>query len=481
MHTKVIRYVSESIRRLVDMRPGYSGLIAMAFAVAACSSVPEALPGFVTHDPFSEVPSGVPGTLWTRDAGYVDFSSDADTIVVRTGLSGACEADADLWQIDERGDWRRQKPAEIRGGDIRYDVLRRSHHGLGEEYRVYVSRRVGKYHIAVPEGNVLSLEPVSRERAVAVYGTAPSDSAGRSLCDIAGRVTGYQTAPVKKAGVRTADRSVDGWRLLSSQTDGYAAVVDGTGLDSAALVTAVWNAMDIVPDEAFLPCRQRRDLDVYDWTVRHDMIIARNDTVKPKYVLIGDSITHYWGGEPEASRKNGPDSWEALFGDDAINLGFGWDRIENMLYRMYHGELEGISPEEVFIMAGTNNYWRNTPAETAEGYMTLARFVRSRFPQARLHLVLPPLRLEIDMRPVDAAVASLAAAQLAAESDFWKPSAVYPGDKNITDVIDLTSVFEGRDGAGLVDAGLFVDGTHPSAEGYRRIAEVYSAAMYKGI
>ena len=40
-------------------------------------------------------------------------------------------------------------------------------------------------------------------------------------------------------------------------------------------------------------------------------------TAKQKLVLIGDSITHFWGGEPDAggTGNRGRESWAALFGD----------------------------------------------------------------------------------------------------------------------------------------------------------------------
>ena len=36
--------------------------------------------------------------------------------------------------------------------------------------------------------------------------------------------------------------------------------------------------------------------DFYDWDQRHAAVMAIKDTVKPEIVLIGDSITHLWGG-----------------------------------------------------------------------------------------------------------------------------------------------------------------------------------------
>ena len=65
--------------------------------------------------------------------------------------------------------------------------------------------------------------------------------------------------------------------------------------------------------------------DPYDWNARHEAVKKRNRSVKPEYVMIGDSITHHWGGEPSGDGKNtGAGSWEKLFGPHAAtNMAFG--------------------------------------------------------------------------------------------------------------------------------------------------------------
>lgn len=85
--------------------------------------------------------------------------------------------------------------------------------------------------------------------------------------------------------------------------------------------------------------------DPYDWNARHEAVKKRNRAVKPEYVMIGDSITHHWGGEPSGdSRKAGEASWEKLFGPHAVtNMGFGFDYVDNAYYRVQNGELAGIS------------------------------------------------------------------------------------------------------------------------------------------
>ena len=58
------------------------------------------------------------------------------------------------------------------------------------------------------------------------------------------------------------------------------------------------------------------------------------------------------------------------------NLGCGWDRIENVLWRIYHGELDGYKAGKVVLMIGTNNCGLNNDKEIVEGL----RFLPFRHP-----------------------------------------------------------------------------------------------------
>ena len=71
---------------------------------------------------------------------------------------------------------------------------------------------------------------------------------------------------------------------------------------------------------------QNRDWKSYDWATRHRAIVARNEQVKPDILLLGDSITHFWGGEPSDARARGPVSYQKYFGGFKVtNIGYGSD------------------------------------------------------------------------------------------------------------------------------------------------------------
>lgn len=142
---------------------------------------------------------------------------------------------------------------------------------------------------------------------------------------------------------------------------------------------------------ALVPLTQNRDWKSYDWVVRHNEILALNKpgAIRADVVFIGDSITHFWSGEPKAKRVAGKDSWEKWIAPHhPINLGYGWDRTENVLWRLRHGEVAGLKPKAFVVLIGTNNLSGfNPPAETAEGVAEVCREIRRQAPQAKVLLL----------------------------------------------------------------------------------------------
>ena len=71
------------------------------------------------------------------------------------------------------------------------------------------------------------------------------------------------------------------------------------------------------------------------WKDRHEEKRALAEQGDWELVFLGDSITHGWEG-------NGQTTWDKYYGDrKAINLGFGGDRTEHVLWRLDHGEFDG--------------------------------------------------------------------------------------------------------------------------------------------
>jgi len=87
------------------------------------------------------------------------------------------------------------------------------------------------------------------------------------------------------------------------------------------------------------------------WTKRHEDKLAEAKQVgkSAQVVFIGDSITHNW-------EKDGLPVWNRVYKPlNALDLGFGGDRTENVLWRLLHGEVDGLAPKVAVLMFGTNN------------------------------------------------------------------------------------------------------------------------------
>ncbi len=137
-----------------------------------------------------------------------------------------------------------------------------------------------------------------------------------------------------------------------------------------------------------VPCTQDRDWPIYDWAERHAAVSAIVKERKPSLIFLGDSITQMFGGEPHDRSEPGNDVWDKYYGKrNAANLGFGFDYVENTLWRLQHGELDGAAAKAVVILIGTNNADKNSPEEIAAGVRAICMEVHRQQPAATIILM----------------------------------------------------------------------------------------------
>jgi lysophospholipase L1-like esterase/dienelactone hydrolase len=168
-----------------------------------------------------------------------------------------------------------------------------------------------------------------------------------------------------------------------------------TATDDRGLITSSLYAEIGSSDNSACQPVGKLEEDFYDWSARHETVLKLKEVIQPEIVMIGDSITHLWGGEPaEPNGNKGADSWKSLFGNrPVLNLGFGWDRTQNVLWRIQHGELQGLHPRYAVIHIGTNNLAHttnareNTPAEIAEGIRSIIEHTKAQCPGVRIILM----------------------------------------------------------------------------------------------
>lgn len=200
-----------------------------------------------------------------------------------------------------------------------------------------------------------------------------------------------------------------------------------------------------------VPVVQSRD-GYYDWRNRHSEILTLIKTDPPKIVFLGNSILNYWGGIPKAPLARGADSWDKYMTPLGVkNFGFGWDQVENVLWRVYHEEIDGFKADKFMIMIGTNNLAASNDEEIIEGLKMLVQAVKVRQPATEILLsgLLPRREQEKRIAVLNKAISKLAAQT---QVRFINPGKILLNH------------------AGKVDELLFGDGLHPNEIGYQKLA-----------
>ncbi len=133
-------------------------------------------------------------------------------------------------------------------------------------------------------------------------------------------------------------------------------------------------------------------LGTFGWP-RHDAKVAeaKQRAGAVKLLFVGDSITQNYERSEEPYRNFLP-IWDELFAPrDAMNLGFSGDCTYHVLWRLRHGEVDGLAPRDIVVLIGTNNLnpRRLAPrGETAEqvstGILAVVDDLHKRMPAARV-------------------------------------------------------------------------------------------------
>ena len=101
----------------------------------------------------------------------------------------------------------------------------------------------------------------------------------------------------------------------------------------------------------------------------------------------GDSITRRWGTS-DPVWKPLLENWTAnFFGWNAADFGWGADSTQNIIWRLKNGELDGVNPKVIVILAGTNNVGAGESAEkVTRGIEAILRVCREKAPDATIIL-----------------------------------------------------------------------------------------------
>ena len=188
----------------------------------------------------------------------------------------------------------------------------------------------------------------------------------------------------------------------------------------------------------------------------HQQLLAKRTQGKIDVYFVGNSITRRWGATdyPELLAN-----WKAnFFGWNAADFGWGGDRIEHMLWRLEHGELDGVNPKVIVILAGTNNVGaRPGPddkvADITRGLKALVDICRRKAPNASIILT------GIFPRNDNGAIA------VVPEINRINAELARVADGKSVRYLDVNDRLADKDGR--VFAGMLGDGLHPTLKGYQ--------------
>jgi len=168
----------------------------------------------------------------------------------------------------------------------------------------------------------------------------------------------------------------------------------------------------------------------------------------------GDSITRRWGATDYPQMLA---NWkENFFGWNAADFGWGADTIQNILWRLQNGELDGVNPKVIVLLAGTNNVGRVAGdeakvAEITKGLRAVLDLMRAKAPDATIILtaIFPRNDSIVVVPTINRINASLATFADGKKIRFL----------NVNDKL--------ADKDGKLFEGMMGDGLHPTVKGYQ--------------
>jgi beta-glucosidase len=195
----------------------------------------------------------------------------------------------------------------------------------------------------------------------------------------------------------------------------------------------------------------------------YERFLVLNDRVRTNHglaevIFVGDSITEGWEG-------NGKAVWQKYYAPrHALNLGIGSDHTQHVLWRLDHGNLEGLHPKAAVVLIGVNNIPddTNTPRMVLEGVTAVVHKLREKLPETKiLLLAIFPFRQDFNLQRAKALQVNQALHKL--DDGKW----IY--------FLDIGHLFIQPDGK--ISRSIMRDFLHPTPEGYRIWAEAMEPTL----
>jgi lysophospholipase L1-like esterase len=141
--------------------------------------------------------------------------------------------------------------------------------------------------------------------------------------------------------------------------------------------------------------------------IAHEQHLAKAKQGRIDIYFAGDSIARRWGASDYPQFL---ENWKQnFFGWNAADFAWGADRTENILWRLENGELDGVNPKVIVLLAGTNNVGRRVPPagieaaadEVTRGLRAIVQVMQTKAPNATIIVTgIFPRNDSMDVMPV---------------------------------------------------------------------------------
>jgi hypothetical protein len=219
----------------------------------------------------------------------------------------------------------------------------------------------------------------------------------------------------------------------------------------------IFKSVESKNHSAVIPVMQTEEEPAQWWESRHNSINKRLKEGNVDLLFIGNSIIHGW-------ENSGKEYWNLYYKHrNAVNMGFGWDRTQHVIWRIDHTNFENLTPKLAIVLVGINN-WPNTSEEIADGIIMICKKLREKLPMMKILLL---AIFPSDQTPTDnrrkMEKASLLASKIA--------------DGKMIYYLDISKEFLEQDGTISID--IMPDYIHPSNKGYKIWAEAMEPTIAK--
>lgn len=134
------------------------------------------------------------------------------------------------------------------------------------------------------------------------------------------------------------------------------------------------------------------------WNARwHETLAQRDAHPDAQIIWLGDSITYYWSRHGGHGYDDIQPVWDKYYAPyHALNFGFIGDTTASLIWRLDHGQVDGLHPKLVIILIGANDFGRPhwDAKMTIPAIEDVVANTHKRLPEAHILLlgVLPCLR-----------------------------------------------------------------------------------------